>query len=156
MKTSENKEAIRGFKSERYKFLSNFYPVPIFYNGYTYPSAEHAYQAAKTDLAWEKQMIRDAETPGQAKKLGKRVSHRPGFDKLQTMEEILRRKFSDNSDLAYKLMDTGEQELIESNWWHDNYWGSCTCERCKRIKKDNHLGKTLMRIRKEIQERAKW
>ena len=30
-----------------YRFLSNFYPVKVEYDGVQYPTVEHAYQAAK-------------------------------------------------------------------------------------------------------------
>src|SRR6185369_8674281 len=30
------------------RFLSNFFPAEVIYEGITYPTAEHAYQAAKT------------------------------------------------------------------------------------------------------------
>ena len=32
----------------KFRFLSNFYPSPIFYDGILYPTVEHAFQAAKT------------------------------------------------------------------------------------------------------------
>ena len=31
---------------EEYRFLSNFYPVKVEYDGVQYPTVEHAYQAA--------------------------------------------------------------------------------------------------------------
>ena len=37
---------IREFRGE-FSWLSNFYPVQIEYEGLTYPSVEHAYQAGK-------------------------------------------------------------------------------------------------------------
>lgn len=32
----------------KYRFLSNFWPCKVIFNGLEYPSTEHAYQAAKT------------------------------------------------------------------------------------------------------------
>ena len=40
-------EVINEFQG-KYRFLSNFYPCDIVYEGIQYPSTEHAYQAAKT------------------------------------------------------------------------------------------------------------
>jgi predicted NAD-dependent protein-ADP-ribosyltransferase YbiA (DUF1768 family) len=62
---------------------------------------------------------------------------------------IIRNKFSDKymSDL---LLNTGDEELIEGNYWHDNYWGNCTCSKCKDIEGQNKLGKILMKVRDEI------
>ena len=31
-----------------YRFLSNFWPAQVVFEGVTYPTSEHAYQAAKT------------------------------------------------------------------------------------------------------------
>ena len=39
---------INQFK-EKYRFLSNFYPCPITYEGFTYPNVEAAFQAQKAD-----------------------------------------------------------------------------------------------------------
>ena len=55
----------------------------------------------------------------------------------------LRYKFS-NPDLKEKLLATGNEELVEGNWWGDQYWGICD-----GIGK-NKLGKLLMKVRKEL------
>ena len=39
-------ESINSF-SGAYAFLSNFEPAPIYYDGLSYPTVEHAFQAAK-------------------------------------------------------------------------------------------------------------
>lgn len=36
-----------------HRFLSNFYPSPIIYDGVAYPTVEHAYQAQKTLDEWD-------------------------------------------------------------------------------------------------------
>lgn len=43
------------FDGTKYRFLSNFWPAIVFYDGLEYPTTEHAYQAAKT-LDWEKRI----------------------------------------------------------------------------------------------------
>jgi hypothetical protein len=43
--------------------------------------------------------------------------------------------------------------LIEGNWWHDNFYGSCTCNKCVN-KGENNLGKILMKIREELLEKT--
>ena len=40
------------------------------------------------------------------------------------MKKILEQKFSD-TELKKKLVDTGNEKIIEGNTWHDNFWGSC-------------------------------
>ena len=63
------------------------------------------------------------------------------------MEELLRNKFSDPV-LKQRLLATGNRELIEGNHWHDNFWDSCTCDRC-RNNGQNLLGKLLMKLSSE-------
>ena len=45
------------------------------------------------------------------------------------------------------------RELIEKNYWHDNFWGVCTCGKCSTGK--NHLGTILIQVREEIQKKSK-
>lgn len=65
--------------------------------------------------------------------------------RLVVMEQLLREKFSDkNPELKQKLIDTYDAELIEGNTWNDTFWGVCG-----GIGK-NHLGKLLMKIRRDL------
>lgn len=136
--------AIDDFKGE-YAFLSNFYPCVdwIEYGGMTYPSVEHAYQAAKVSPLLRAQF--QVGTAAEAKKLGRTQKCRSDWDdvKLDIMEELLRCKFN-SLGLALLLINTRPQELIEGNWWGDTFWGVC------RGKGENHLGKLLMKIRAEL------
>ena len=81
------------------------------------------------------------------------MSLRPDWEKVKdgVMLDILRIKFS-KPDLKQMLLDTGDAYLIEGTTWHDNYWGNCTCDRCKNITGKNMLGKTLMQVRAELKE----
>lgn len=128
-----------------YTFLSNFYPCNIRFEGFDYPSVEHAYQASKTLNDKERTYIRNLKFAGQAKKAGKKVCKRPDWEsmKLEVMEEFLRQKFSDPV-LRDKLLLTGDSTLIEGNEWKDKFWG------VYRGNGSNYLGKLLMHIRSEI------
>jgi len=136
--------AITSFRNE-YHFLSNFYEYPILYNNVLYKSTEHAFQAQKTLDLEEIQLVRNASTPGRAKKLGKEVTLREDWEdiKVDVMRDILWAKFS-NTDLSTKLLSTGERHLIEGNNWHDDFWGMHS------HKGKNMLGKLLMEIRDEL------
>ena len=137
---------------DEYAFLSNFYPSPFTHDGITYPTNEHFFQAMKTlDIA-ERKAIAAAETPGKAKRMGRQVKLRPDWEKVKLyyMELGLKLKFKD-PELAKKLIETGDEELIEGNWWHDNTWGSCHCALCSRTVGRNLLGMLLMELRKELQ-----
>lgn len=136
---------IDSFEGE-YRFLSNFYSAPIKYHGMIYPSSEHLYQALKTLDLTDRTWIKNAETAGQAKKRGKEVTLREDWDDIKddVMRDILKLKFEQNPELAQKLIDTGDQELVEGNWWGDVEWGVC-----KGVGK-NKLGLLLQELRTKL------
>lgn len=138
-------KAIERF-SGQYDFLSNFHSSPVLYDGVQYPTAEHAYQAAKTTDHNRRLYIAGLSTPGQAKRAGQFVILREQWDeiKLGVMLKILREKFKDPK-LRKALITTGDVMLVEGNYWGDIYWGVCDG------KGANHLGKLLMQVREEVQ-----
>lgn len=166
---------IAGFRDE-YRFLSNFYNAPVIYNGVVYKNSEAAFQAAKfTHLTPD--VIRTTVSSsiidgygfdltdnsciehtfamlsaGDAKKLGRKLPIRPNWEdiKFDIMREIVYNKFATNSDLKHMLLDTGDEQLVERNWWHDNIWGDCACDRCKNIAGKNMLGVILMETRERL------
>lgn len=125
-----------------YRFLSNFAPSIIEVDGLEYPTVEHAFQALKTENPTEREIVRTARTPGQAKKLGRRVTLRPDWDtaRVGVMKMLLEKKFADKV-LRAELLATGDAELVEGNYWNDRFWGVC------RGRGENWLGKLLMEIR---------
>ena len=150
----------------RWAFLSNFYSCKITYQGITYPSVEHCYVAMKVKddqiingqfypSADVRELVARVSTPDQVKRFGRTLKLRKDWDdvKLGFMEWCLREKFKDPK-LKEMLLQTGDEELVESNYWHDNVWGICTCEKCGN-KGENHLGKLLMKIRSEIKGEEK-
>lgn len=127
-----------------YRFLSNFHPVMVKLDGETYPSTEHAYQAAKSlDPAYRAGFLTCTAT--EAKRRGRRAVLRADWEqvKIGVMLDLLRQKFAHETELAALLDQTGDRELIEGNWWGDTFWGVC------RGKGQNHLGKLLMQVRAE-------
>lgn len=144
--------AINRFIGEWEEF-SNFYPATIFYEGLKFPSVEHAYVASKSlDMSFRRDIaLMKAEDSGLAKKWGRNVKLRPNWNtrKVDFMRNFLRQKFGIHY-FQEKLLSTKERELIEGNFWHDNFWGNCGCGKCKEIKGTNMLGKLLMEIREVI------
>lgn len=65
------------------------------------------------------------------------------------MYMIVKAKFTQHIDLAKKLLNTPDKDLIELNYWHDNYWGSCTCNKCNN-KGLNKLGEILKKVKNEL------
>jgi len=140
--------AFRGDKA----FCSNFYPSPVVWQGVVYATVEHAFASAKTrDLEW-RERIRAAITPGAAKKLGRQAPLRPDWEerKVNTMRKLLYRKFED-SVLADSLLETGDEPLVERNFWHDCVWGKCYCPKCGGHGK-NMLGSLLMEVRAHLRK----
>ena len=132
-----------------YRFLSNFYGAPVEFEGLTYPSVEHAFVAAKTLDQNKRVHISHIGTAREVKAYGRKLSLRPDWEqvKLSIMEDLVRQKFTHWPGLQQMLLDTGDQELIEGNWWHDKFWGIDL----KTREGENHLGKILMKVRAELQ-----
>ncbi|MBZ4649256.1 NADAR family protein [Thermosipho sp. (in: thermotogales)] len=130
-----------------YSFLSNFYTCKVYYEGITYRSVEAAFQAAKTlDINTRLKFVNLSAL--EAKKLGHSIPLRSDWEQVkdEIMEELVRNKFMRNERLRKKLLETGDAELIEGNYWDDMYWGVCNG------KGQNKLGKILMKIREELKE----
>lgn len=132
----------------KYSFLSNFYACQTEYHNVKYPTSEHAYQAAKTSNPIQREAIKKADTPDDAKRMGRRIEIKSNWDEIkeEVMYEIVSNKFK-NKRMQAKLLATEDEQLVEGN-----YWGSCTCPRCLQKPKENKLGKILMRVREELKE----
>jgi ribA/ribD-fused uncharacterized protein len=135
-----------------YWFLSNFYPSAIVYDGLTYATVEHAYQASKAVHDADREAIRLAASPGAAKIIGRALNNRPGAKRadwdqvnLRIMRELIHLKFADPV-LRAMLLATGSAELIEGNHWGDTFYGVCRGQGC------NWLGKILMAERTAIRQ----
>jgi len=143
-------DKIESFQGE-YRWLSNFWPcVVVDEFGINYPSVEHAYQAAKTSDVVQRMWIRNSETPGIAKRRGKTLKNlTPEWEriKIDVMKDMVRQKFK-NQELAKKLDDTADSEIIEGNTWGDTFWGVC------RGRGLNFMGRILMEIRQENREKC--
>lgn len=137
------------FFTGKYRFLSNFYPASVIWSGWLYPTVEHAYQAAKMASIKDRMNIRRLPTPGQAKRYARNHPMRQDWDgiKLDAMRSLLRQKF-DDPQLRTKLIATYPFKLQEGNNWGDTFWGVCDG------KGDNHLGKILMLVRKELRKKG--
>lgn len=135
---------INGFFGH-YRWLSNFWPCKVYYEGMWYPSTEHAFQAAKSLDMTERLDMSFIKTAVGVKKYGKTMKLRPDWEevKLYEMTRIVTLKFTQNhnADLKEKLLNTGDAELIEANTWGDTYWGVCDGVGF------NNLGKILMSVR---------
>mgnify|MGYP001189163037 CR=1 FL=1 len=131
-----------------HRFLSNYADSPITIEGITYPTVEHAFAAAKTRDRALRARIAAAPTPGIAKRMGRTLRLRDDWEQIKTdtMRYLVRLKFRTHADLARRLLETGDAELIEANTWGDVIWG---VDRATGIG-ENRLGRILMEIRAEL------
>ena len=140
--------AITAFHGSHF-FLSNFADSPVVLHGETYPTVEHAFQAAKTFDSEQRKMIQAAPTPVTARQLGRAVALRADWDEVKfgIMYQLLKQKFA-RPDLAQALLSTDDAKLIEGNAWGDRVWG-CVQVKGQWIGK-NRLGDLLMQVRAEL------
>ena len=129
-----------------YRWLSNFAPCKIFYNGYFFNSTENAYQAAKCANVEDILLFVNIE-PGHAKRLGRKIKVRSDWEavKLNLMKEFNTQKFN-IPKYEELLIDTDSRLLQEGNKWNDKFWGVCL----KTGEGENNLGKIIMDIREEL------
>lgn len=124
---------IRSFSGE-YRFLSNFIG-----------GVEYLYQASKATNPEDRERIMAAGSPGKAKRLARHILLRPDWEEVKVgiMYNLLVQKFSDwQAGYGLLLLQTGTQPIIEGNTWHDNFWGSCSCPKCRPGL--NWMGRLLM------------
>lgn len=147
---------INGFKNDFY-FLHNFYPCPVLYEGLIYPSAEHAYQASKTDDDNTREIIRnllDGQTAKSYAASKYRSMKRQDWIRIResVMLTVIQSKFFNNINLAKMLAETGNSAIINSlsnGDALDTYWG------VRGTRGENRLGVILMHVRTQIQDAVK-
>ena len=139
------------FKTDEHGWLSNMALVDIECDGIVYPSIENFYQACKYNEIDTKKLIAQLN-PYKAKKYSrenKMTNSNFDNDKLVYMDYALHKKFY-QEPFKSKLLATGDCHIEEGNWWKDKFWGVDI----KTRQGENHLGKLIMKIRKELQEKA--
>jgi ribA/ribD-fused uncharacterized protein len=118
-------DAVLFFGAKKYDGeFSNFHTAEFDLDGETWPSVEHYFMAQKNleDEGYHK-AIRKAKTPAAAKKLGRKVELRDGWDdiKYDIMFNAVRAKFEQNPGLRSKLLATGDRDIHEN--CRDPWWG---------------------------------
>lgn len=132
----------------QHRWLSNFWPCVVELEGMQFQSVEAAYVAAKTTCMITRKEIQQLASAGDCKRYGRKLKLRPDWEevKLEIMRQLLQQKFAKGSDLAIKLLKTGDCKIIEGNSWGDTFWGVC------RGVGSNHLGNLIMVIRSQLKE----
>ena len=134
-----------------YGEFSNFAPYPIKLKGKTWMTSEHYFQAQKFAGTPHEKKIRNAQSPMKAAELGRtrKVKIRLDWEKIKdnVMYDAVKAKFSQHKDLMRLLIETDDTKLIEHTE-NDDYWGDGGNGKGK-----NKLGKILMKIRSEFQQK---
>lgn len=143
-----------------HRFLSNFFPAKVFvtftHEGQRYefqmPSVENAFQASKIhpkhfDRVNITESFRTLSAK-ESKEKGGYLTLREDWNqiRLQVMYRLVKQKFTLTPILGDLLVATGDADLFEGNFWKDCFWG-VDLEGVG----ENHLGKTLMLVRSELQ-----
>ncbi len=136
----------------KYNFLSNFSPYKIKIDNMNsnyfgiWNTAEHLFQAMKTQDIDYIRSIYNVQQPKDAKRLGRKAPLRGNWNDIkdQVMYFVVKEKFLQNVDIGSELINTGDEVLVEGNWWGDTYWGVC------KGKGKNKLGQILMQVRNEL------
>lgn len=139
-----------------YGAFSNLFPRPVEFEGRTYPTSEHAYQAGKAAKPAVRDWILSAPTPS----LAAMAAHGlyvwdvvPNWAdiKFDRMRAVLRAKFEQHADLKALLISTGEARLVEAGTVNNavnRLWGEV------EGKGQNMLGVMLMELRSEYAKPA--
>lgn len=135
-----------GNQHREWQGCSNMEIAPFTVDGKEYRSVEHYFQACKAATEWEHEMVRNATTPVEAKRLGREIRLRPDWEevKLTVMRTGLTEKFRQNFRLRQLLLSTGNRPIHEDSP-HDSEWGWMNGEGQDR------LGKLLMELRETLQ-----
>ena len=149
--------AIESFRGD-YGFLSNFHtgdPIPLvglpadcFLE--EAPTAEHLFQALKSNDWTVRLYVLQALTPRIAKLRGRSIALRGDWEavKARIMLGVVRAKFAPGGRLTAKLIATGEAHLMEGNTWGDTTWG-CVWHPQRGWVGQNLLGEILGHVRTE-------
>jgi ribA/ribD-fused uncharacterized protein len=142
--------------------FSQWWISPFVVEGTTYKSAEHWMMAKKAALFNDDEILEkiiEANSPAEAKKLGREVKNYDDSIWLESRYEIVREgsfhKFNQNSDLGEFLINTKERILVEASPV-DAIWGIGMASDHKDIHNPekwrglNLLGFALMEVRNEL------
>ena len=142
--------------------LSQWYGSSFKKDGITYPTAEHWMMAEKARLFKDEDMLQKiikSKSPGEAKKLGRKVKGFKNDVWLNHRYEIVKQgnllKFAQNPSLKDFLINTKKRVLVEASPV-DQIWGiglAADDDRSKnplQWKGDNLLGFALMEVRDEL------
>ena len=155
--------AITRFRDENY-YLSSMYPLHhgvMTEDGHLVRSVEVGYQADKWKNYPEiRRRFLGMRSGYEAKRESKKIEV-VGSDvaedllinekKLKSMRWYVAQKFTRNEGIARRLIETGDEMIVEGNHWGDDFFGACT-DGEGRLIGGNNLGLILMEARGLLQQ----
>lgn len=143
------------FYPKEFNVFDNFTAYQVEYDGYLWPTSEHAFQAAGFKGVAEDvvEQIKDATSAHDAQKIMQANISRQDPDwkskQREVMKSILRCKIDQHPYVLRKLLQSGDREIIEDSWRDDTWgWG-------KNKDGENRLGKLWMELRTEYNQSRK-
>ena len=138
--------------------LSNMYPCKITYKDKLFYGVDHLYYYL---LYYQHPEIQNKieKCSGicanfNAKKIGdsniEPIKDITDSQKINLIRNCIRLKYEQNKHCLDYLLDTEDAILIEYAFWGDTYWGCVLKE--GRYEGENHTGKLLMELRKELRD----
>lgn len=152
-------EEVRFYRASEkpYGAFSNLYRREIVFEGETFATSEHAYQAGKARKPEVRAWLMSAPSPSLLAMAAHGLYYwdvTPGWSKLKfdRMRAVLRAKFDQHPDLQTLLLSTGSARLVESATVDNEVnrlWGEVNGQG------RNMLGEMLMELRETLRsERA--
>ena len=129
-------------------YLANYSNHGFTKNGIFYKTVEHYYQSEKFNNLEIKNKIIDAPTPKEASNIGRdrnniRIDNFKDIKKQVMFDGVLE-KFRQNRDIAYKLIETRNQTIVEATI-DEYYWGIGKDKSGKNV-----IGDILVKVRERI------
>jgi ribA/ribD-fused uncharacterized protein len=147
---------IETFQKEN-RYLSNMWRLEHWLNtpcGIIVPTSEHYYQSVKFRDPDTQKAVAMTDNGIEAKKLAEHLENAGEvlidewkIVKLGVMRVAVWNKFLQNPELRKRLLDTGDEELVEGNNWGDRFWG---VDPPGSDNGKNHLGKIIMGVRHDF------
>ena len=135
-----------------YGAFSNLFRREITFEGETFATSEHAYQAGKARKPEVRKWLMSAPSPALLAMAAHGLYYwdvSPGWSrtKFDRMRQVLRTKFTQHDDLRELLLSTGQSRLIETATVDNEVnrlWGEVNGQG------RNMLGELLMELREEL------
>ena len=155
--TNQGVEAFGGNKD----CLSNFFPCEVVYEGMSYKSSEHAYQAEKARKCGRPDLVPKivgAKNAFQAKQASKDIACDKKWEEqnVHLMEQIVAAKVESVPEVKAYLINTGSRPIAEavpfSTFWGTGLAREATLATDKsRWPGQNEMGRVLEKIRADLQ-----